>query len=80
MQKSNEDCFYFLTSTCAKVHKQIFFPTNQIKFFQGSSCPYRHNPTVLTCNVICPAWLRGNCIDPACLLRHSSVQVNIENE
>ncbi|CAF1124354.1 unnamed protein product [Rotaria sordida] len=58
MQKSNEDCYYFLTSSCTK----------------GSGCTYRHNSGVLTCNVICPAWLRGNCIDPACPLRHSAVQ------
>ncbi|CAF2389470.1 unnamed protein product [Rotaria sp. Silwood2] len=58
MQKSNEDCFYFLTSSCAK----------------GSGCTYRHNSVVLTCNVICPSWLRGNCTDSACSLRHSTVQ------
>jgi hypothetical protein len=58
MHKSNEDCFYFLTSSCAK----------------GSSCTYRHSPLALTCNVICPAWLRGNCLDPACVFRHSTIQ------
>ncbi|CAF1161535.1 unnamed protein product [Adineta ricciae] len=58
MQKSNDDCFYFLTSSCVK----------------GPACPYRHNPLVLTCNVMCPAWLRGNCVDPACSLRHSVIQ------
>ncbi|CAF0848848.1 unnamed protein product [Adineta ricciae] len=58
MQKSNDDCFYFLTSSCVK----------------GPACPYRHNPLVLTCNVMCPAWLRGNCVDPACSLRHSAIQ------
>ncbi len=78
MQKSNDDCFYFLTSTCAKVSQSIavFFPVN-ISSFQGSTCSYRHNPTVLTCNVICPAWSRGNCIDPTCPFRHSTTQVNI---
>ncbi|CAF0790558.1 unnamed protein product [Rotaria sordida] len=58
MYKSNEDCFYFLTSSCAK----------------GSSCTYRHSPLALTCNVICPAWLRGNCPEPACPFRHSTAQ------
>ncbi|CAF3412578.1 unnamed protein product [Rotaria socialis] len=58
MHKSNEDCFYFLTSLCAK----------------GSSCTYRHSPLALTCNVICPAWLRGNCLDPACPFRHTTAQ------
>jgi hypothetical protein len=27
---------------------------------------------------MCPAWLRGNCIDPSCSLRHSAVQVDIQ--
>ncbi|CAF3937838.1 unnamed protein product [Rotaria sp. Silwood2] len=58
MHKSNEDCFYFLTSSCAK----------------GLSCTYRHSPLALTCNVLCPAWLRGNCPDPACPFRHSTAQ------
>ncbi|UJR10445.1 hypothetical protein I4U23_014649 [Adineta vaga] len=58
MQKSNDDCFYFLTSSCTK----------------GPTCTYRHNPSVLTCNVMCPAWLRGNCINPSCTLRHSAIQ------
>ncbi|CAF3506889.1 unnamed protein product [Rotaria socialis] len=58
MQKSNDDCYYFLTSSCAK----------------GSTCSYRHNSTVLTCNAMCPAWLRGSCIDSACQLRHSPIQ------
>ncbi|CAF0785439.1 unnamed protein product [Rotaria sordida] len=58
MYKSNEDCFYFLTSSCAK----------------GSSCTYRHSPLALTCNVICPGWLRGNCPEPACPFRHSTTQ------
>ena len=25
---------------------------------------------------MCPAWLRGNCIDSNCVLRHSNIQVN----
>ncbi|CAF0760667.1 unnamed protein product [Rotaria sp. Silwood1] len=56
MHKSNEDCFYFLTSSCAK----------------GSSCTYRHSPLALTCNIICPAWLHGNCPDSTCPYRHST--------
>ncbi|CAF2041088.1 unnamed protein product [Rotaria magnacalcarata] len=58
MQKSNDDCYYFLTSSCAK----------------GSTCSYRHNSAVLTCNTMCPDWLRGSCIDSACQLRHSAIQ------
>ncbi|CAF1267867.1 unnamed protein product [Adineta steineri] len=58
MQKVNDDCFFFLTSSCAK----------------GHTCTYRHNPSVIACNVMCPAWLRGACTDPACSLRHSFIQ------
>ncbi|CAF1204585.1 unnamed protein product [Adineta steineri] len=58
MHKSNEDCFYFLTSSCTK----------------GSSCTYRHSPLAVACNVICPSWSRGNCPDPACPYRHSRAQ------
>ncbi|CAF3991093.1 unnamed protein product [Adineta steineri] len=58
MQKVNDDCFFFLTSFCAK----------------GHTCTYRHNPSVIACNVTCPAWLRGACTDPACSLRHSFIQ------
>ncbi|UJR35487.1 hypothetical protein I4U23_028241 [Adineta vaga] len=56
MHKSNEDCFYFLTSSCAK----------------GVSCTYRHSPLALASNVICPLWTRGNCLDPACPHRHTT--------
>ena len=77
MYKSNEDCFYFLTSTCVKVcHRCFFFFYYHQKLFKGSSCTYRHSPLALTCNINCPSWLRGNCLDRACPLRHSSIKVN----
>lgn len=56
MHKLNEDCYYFLTASCAK----------------GAGCLYRHNPLALKSNVICPAWTRGQCLDSACPLRHSN--------
>ncbi|CAF1368691.1 unnamed protein product [Adineta ricciae] len=55
MHKSNEDCFYFLTSSCTK----------------GPLCTFRHSPLALASNTICASWSRGNCLDPACPHRHT---------
>lgn len=82
MQKTNEDCFYFLTSTCAKVSDRFQLDDywNYFSVLKGLACTYRHHPTARTCNVICQAWSRGNCTDPVCSLRHSNIQVNLVNE
>ena len=77
MFKTNEDCFYFLTSTCAKVfhHFGIIHSKKKLTqniFVYGPSCPYRHSPVALACNVICQKWKQGNCPTPTCPFRHSN--------
>lgn len=59
MQRFNEDCFYFLTSTCAK----------------GGACPYRHNPLAARNQMICAAWMQGTCTDVGCSFRHSNAPI-----
>ncbi|KAI5166400.1 hypothetical protein NEIG_01263 [Nematocida sp. ERTm5] len=54
-----EDCFYFITSTCAR----------------GPQCTYRHSQEAKNCQIVCSNWKNGTeCLD-ACPYRHSDYQI-----
>lgn len=55
MDKSTEDCYYFLYSVCKK----------------GESCTYRHNPTSRQNTILCESWERSRKCRDDCPYRHS---------
>lgn len=59
-----EDCFYFITSVCAR----------------GESCAYRHNQAAKSTTVTCANWASGReCFD-GCAFRHSNYQTREKKE
>ncbi|KAI5189398.1 hypothetical protein NEMIN01_0461 [Nematocida minor] len=53
-----DDCFYFMTSVCAR----------------GNSCTYRHSMAAKQSSVVCSSWKAGvECNEP-CPYRHSEYQ------
>ncbi|KAH9386740.1 uncharacterized protein NEMAJ01_1636 [Nematocida major] len=52
------DCFYFMTSTCAR----------------GDTCSYRHSANAKKSSVVCENWRNGLECDDQCPYRHSDYQ------
>ncbi|XKL65043.1 hypothetical protein PGB90_005129 [Kerria lacca] len=58
--KTNDDCYFYYYSTCQK----------------AELCPYRHEPTALGCEIVCPDWKVKKCNKPHCSLRHMILKKN----
>lgn len=41
---------------------------------QGTSCPYRHEPTALGHERVCPKWMVGTCVQQNCPERHMVIE------
>ncbi|CAK1542572.1 unnamed protein product [Leptosia nina] len=54
------DCYFYYYSTCTK----------------GDNCVFRHEPSALGCETMCPAWQQGKCTDKHCKLRHMELRKN----
>lgn len=52
------DCYYFMTSTCAR----------------GSACAYRHNEAAKHADKVCPIWESGQECPDECPNKHSNYQ------
>ncbi|XP_033751303.1 zinc finger CCCH domain-containing protein 11A-like isoform X2 [Pecten maximus] len=57
MTTSNDDCFYFYTSTCAK----------------GDDCAYRHCEAARNSTMTCVFWKQNKCKSTECPYRHSEM-------
>ena len=44
--------------------------------FQGSSCPFRHEPAALNTETVCALWIKGRCNGTGCPFRHMQIQVS----
>lgn len=49
-----DDCYFFFNAGCSK----------------GNQCVYRHQPAAKNTEMACPDWLKGNCVNKTCSLRH----------
>ncbi|XP_066591811.1 uncharacterized protein [Prorops nasuta] len=56
----NTDCYFFYYSTCKK----------------GDSCAFRHEPSALGCETMCPFWQQGICFNEHCNFRHMELKKN----
>lgn len=54
-----EDCFYFMTSSCAR----------------GDNCTYRHSAEAKVSEIVCDNWKRGLECYEGCPYKHSEYQV-----
>ncbi|OWF40385.1 zinc finger CCCH domain-containing protein 11A-like [Mizuhopecten yessoensis] len=65
MSKSNDDCFYFFSSSCAK----------------GDQCVYRHCEAARQSTVTCVYWKQNRCKTDDCRYRHSeTIEPIIQNK
>ncbi|KAI5185134.1 hypothetical protein NEHOM01_0639 [Nematocida homosporus] len=53
-----EDCFYFMTSSCAR----------------GSACTFRHSTAAKNSSTTCSNWTNGIECPDSCMYRHSNYQ------
>ncbi|XP_055312939.1 zinc finger CCCH domain-containing protein 11A-like isoform X2 [Sitodiplosis mosellana] len=56
--KNLQDCYFYYYSVCRK----------------GTSCPYRHEPSALGHERVCPKWTENQCFQPNCPDRHMVIE------
>ncbi|KAK6625896.1 hypothetical protein RUM43_006195 [Polyplax serrata] len=60
MERRNQDCYFYYYSTCTK----------------GDQCIFRHEPSALGCETVCPYWQQRKCDNLFCNLRHMELKKN----
>lgn len=58
MPKNLQDCYFFYYSVCRK----------------GTSCAYRHEPSALGHERVCPKWTENQCFQSNCSDRHMVIE------